>query len=223
MQESSLHADLKKWYQAKGGKLEVAVDGYLIDVVLDGWFLEIQTRNFSALKHKLTSLLENHRVRVIHPIANEKYIIKLGASGDVPITKRKSPKKGRLEELFNEIIHIGGLIPNPNLQIEVLFTQEEEIRRDDGKGSWRRGGISVVDRRLVNVLDNHLINYPIDYLAMLPDALNPTFTNHRLAQVLNIRITLARKMTYSLRSMGLLTIVAKRGNNLIFKPNPKTS
>ena len=75
MQESTLHSQLKTFYSQDGGSIEVWVDGYLIDVVKGDQLIEIQTGNFSALKAKITALVENHPILVVYPIAREKRII----------------------------------------------------------------------------------------------------------------------------------------------------
>lgn len=75
LNEKPLHAALKKWYAQPGDRFEVAVDGFVIDLVRDDLLLEIQTRNFAAMKSKLQRLTSAHRVRVIYPIAHEKWIV----------------------------------------------------------------------------------------------------------------------------------------------------
>jgi hypothetical protein len=57
--------------------------------------------------------------------------------GDV---RRKSPKRGRLEDLFWELVSIPQLLSNPNFSLEVLMIRGEEVRRYEGKRAWRRRG-----------------------------------------------------------------------------------
>ena len=57
LNEKALHASLKQWYARPGDQLEVAVDGFVIDIVRDDLLIEIQTRNFSSIKSKLTNLV----------------------------------------------------------------------------------------------------------------------------------------------------------------------
>ncbi len=60
--EKSLHADLKVWYAASGDRSEVAVDGFVVDLVRDAVLIEIQTRHLGGMKRKLVRLLEDHHV-----------------------------------------------------------------------------------------------------------------------------------------------------------------
>ena len=77
LNEKPLHASLKEWYAQPGDQFEVAVDGFVIDIVRDDLLLEIQTGNFASIKSKLTDLARAHRIRLIYPIAQEKWIVKL--------------------------------------------------------------------------------------------------------------------------------------------------
>lgn len=209
-QESSLHAALKAWYARPGDSLEVAVDGYQIDVVRGELLVEIQTGNFTAIRPKLKRLLPNHTVRLVYPIAQEKWICRTSAS-DQPISRRKSPKHGRIEELFSELVRIPKLVPHANFSLEVLLVKVDEIWRDDGLGSWRRRHWSIADRRLLEVVGSRLFREPGDYVDLLPCDLARPFTNRALAEQLGIAIRLAERFTYCLRAMGVLENAGKDG------------
>ena len=217
LQENSLHAALKDWYSLPGDQIEQRVDGYWIDIVRGDLLIEIQTRNFSAIKPKLHRLVENHPVRLVYPIAQEKWIVRLSTEGDQPISRRKSSRRGRLEHVFSELVRIPHLVAHPNFSLEVLITREEEIRRNDGLGSWRRQGWSIVDRRLLEVVDRVRLETPSDFSAFLPASLPGPFTNSELSVALGIPNYLASKAAYSLRSMGLIEVIGKRGRAYLYE------
>ena len=87
----------------------------------------------------------------------------------------------------------------------------------DGEGSWRRKGISIKDRRLLNVFDRIVFEESQDFLQFLPKNLDRYFTNKVLAAKLGISIRLAQKISYCLREMGAISITGKKNNELIFK------
>lgn len=221
MQETSLHFSLKEWYTQAGDRQEVPVDGFLVDVVSGGLLIEIQTRSFSKIKPKLTSLLERHPIRLVHPIAKEKWIVRMPAEGEQPIDRRKSPKRGRLEDLFIELVRIPHLINHPNLSLEVLLTREEEVRRDDGRGSWRRKGWSIADRRLIEVLERFTLAAPNDFHVFLPSSLPQPFTSKDLALALKIPAYLARKISYCLRVMEVIDIDGKQSRAWLYSTRQK--
>jgi hypothetical protein len=216
MQETTLHADLKEIYRLEGGQAETWIDGYLIDVAKSDLLVEIQTRSFGALKKKLEDLLENHPVRIVHPIAKEKLIILRNLDGGI-IWRRRSPKKGKIEDLFNELVYIAKWANHPNFSFEVLLTSEEEHRLQDGQGSWRRKGVSIQDRRLNGIIERHLFLCASDYRRLIPGTLISPFTNHQLAEALSIPHRLASKMTYTLTQIGVLEMDGKSGRSYCFK------
>lgn len=214
--ENSLHAALKAWYAQPGDQIEVKVDGYFIDVVRGEQLIEIQTRNFSALKTKLHRLVEHHPVRLVHPIAAEKWIVRLPAQGEAPLSRRRSPRRGRLEHLFLELVRIPQLIAHPNFTLEILLTREEEIRREDGKGSWRRKGASIEDRRLLEVLNSVTLQTPDDFRVFLPAGLPQPFTTRQLAAQLRLPLYLAGKMLYCLKQMEVVRPVGMQGRAILY-------
>ncbi len=216
MQESSLHASIKTWFTQDVNQQEVYIDGFLIDAVCKDLLVEIQTRSFYQLKAKLSTLLKNYKVRVVHPIAAEKWIIYLPADGDEAIRRRKSPKHGRYEHLFRELVYISQFVFDPNFSIEILLTHEEEIRRDDGLGSWRRKGWSIIDRRLIEVTDQVILFSVNDYQMFLPENLPQPFTTKNLSLSLHIPHRLAQKMAYCLRSMDIISLCDKRGRENLY-------
>ena len=127
LNEKSLHASLKEWYARPGDRLEESVDGFLIDVVRDGLLIEIQTRNFSALKRKLRTLTREHPVRLVYPIASEKWIVRVSKNWRKQLGRRKSPKHGSVENLFEELVSIPTLLAEANFSLEVLLIHEEEV------------------------------------------------------------------------------------------------
>ena len=213
LSERSLHAALKDWYARPGDRLEVKVDGYVIDVVRDDLLIEIQTAGFHPLKTKLRKLLPNYRVRLVHPIVARKTILRLAADGETLIQRRRSPQRGKLEHIFLNLVSLHELPAHDAFELDVLLTEQEEIQRDDGEGSWRRRGRSIIDRRLVEVTHQELLVTLHDYAALLPTDLPGEFTNHDLAEALNQRIKIAQTMTYSLRKIGVLKLVGKRGRS----------
>jgi len=166
--ERSLHFALKDWYARPGDGLEAEVDGFHIDIMRHNLLVEIQTANFSSLKRKLTCLIEKHLLRLVYPIAQEKWIVRLAADGKTKLGRRKSPKRGYIFHLFQELVSIPDLMRHPNFSLEILLIQEEEIRCEDGTGSWRRKGLSIIDHCLIEVLSKHLFRDPPDFLSLIP-------------------------------------------------------
>ncbi len=219
LKEKSLHAELKSWFKIPGDKIETKIDGYIIDIVRGELLIEIQTQNFSAIRKKLENLLKRHRIRLIYPIVQKKWIICLDQNGVQVAKRRLSPKHNSFVNLFEELIWIPHIILNSNLTIEVLIVHVEEIKLNDGKGSWRRKGWSIIDRKLVNIVDQKRFQEPADFLTLIPKNLKLPFTNFELSKALKKSIGLARKMTYCLRKNRLLKVIGKKGKAFLFDLN----
>ncbi len=215
LREKPLHAALKRWYAEAGDLVEEPVDGFVIDLVRDGLLIEIQTRGFSSMKRKLATLLDGHAVRLVHPIPVEKWIVKLDEAGAV-VSRRKSPKRGSAVDLFGELVSFPELLAHPGLTLEVLLIREEEVRRFDGSRAWRRKGWVVEERRLVDVVDRLVLDSPEALASLLPSELAPEFTTADLADALRRNRRLAQQMTYCLHRVGVIEMVGKEGNAIVY-------
>lgn len=211
-QEKSLHAALKDWYAVAGDKTEQPLDGYVVDLVRGDELIEIQTRNFAAIKSKLAALLQEHTVRLVHPIPTLKWIVRLDGDGATVLSRRRSPKRGTLLDVFDELVSIPHLIAHPRFALEVLLVEVEETRCHDGRGSWRRRGWSIHDQILVGVESQHCFHGPADFAALLPPTLPEPFTSSQIAARLGVRRGQGQKIAYCLRHMGAIEVVGKQGN-----------
>jgi hypothetical protein len=216
LNEKPLHASLKEWYAQPGDRFEVTVDGFVIDVVQDDLLLEIQTGNFASIKSKLKDLVISHRIRLIYPIAYEKWIIKLSKNSSSEETRRKSPKRGRVEDLFWEMVSFPQLMANNNFSLEVLMIREEEVRRYEGKRKWRSRGWVIEERRLLEVMDQKRFEKLADWRAFLPEGLE-SFTTRDLAEARGIRRRLAQRMAYCLRMGRVVELIGKQGRFNLYR------
>jgi len=216
MNECSLHSEIKKVYSFPGDQFEVKLGNYIVDILRENLIIEVQTKNFSALKEKLQVLTEKHQVRLVYPLPEKKWITQV-TKDHIVLNTRKSQKKGRLTDLFRELVMIPHMIGEENFSLEVLLIDEEEVRCDDGKGSWRRRGVSIKERKLLKVNDRILFQTKADYLKILPEDLKEDFTNRELAKITKISIRNAQQITYCLRKSGVIQLAGKRGRELIFQ------
>jgi hypothetical protein len=215
MGQTSLHEAIKQWYSRLGDKLEAGVDGYLIDIVRGEFLIEVQTGNFSAIKGKVRELLRNHFIRVVHPVVVNKWIIRLDSDGK-QVSQRKSPRRGRVEDLFRELVYMPNVWRSSNLSLEVLLIDAEEVLIDDGKGSWRRKYWSVHDKRLLKVIDKEVYREPPDFLGLLSETLPKQFTTNQIAETSGLNLKIARKMAYTLRKMGVIEKIGTRGRATLY-------
>ena len=216
LNESPLHAALKAWYALPGDRLEVEVEGFIIDIVRDELLIEIQTGNLSSLKRKLPALADGHQVRLVVPIPREKWIVRLAEDGRGTLGRRRSPKRGQIEDIFGELVSLPQLLAHPNFSLEVLLTQEEELRRYDGTRAWRRRGWVTQERRLLEVVGQRRFSTPGEMAELLPPGLEEPFSTANLATAVARPRRLAQRMAYCLREMGEIEAVGKQGNAILY-------
>jgi hypothetical protein len=221
LNEGELHAQLKDWYRCRGDRVEQAVDGFVVDLVRGNLLVEIQTGSFTPLRRKLDLLTREHRVRLVAPVPLVSKIIRLSDDGEV-LSARRSPRRGRVEDIFNLLVSIPSLLCSPSFELELIFTHQEELRVYRQGRAFRRRGWVVVGRRLVSVEDRVRLTCPDDAARLLPPNLPALFDTAQLADAATIDRRLAQQMTYCLRAMGVLHTAGKRGNAIVHRQAPTT-
>jgi hypothetical protein len=222
--ESSLHQALKLHYAGTRRRTEKAVAGFVADgISAGGEYIEIQTGSFGPLREKVRELAVRGGVRIIHPVIAVKYIEVFEPSGrrpavkkKTPLYRRKSPRKGSLWDLFAALVYAPELPLIPGVRIELPLVEVTEIRLKDGKGSWRRKGVSILDRELTAWHDCVSLEGPKDYRRFVPFKKKEEFTVALLAERVGIDSRLARKTLYVLTKMKLVRRIGKQGNALVY-------
>jgi hypothetical protein len=216
LNEGPLHASLKAWCAQPGDQAEMWVDGFVADLLRGTQVIEVQTASFASIRDKVRSIVADHPLRLVYPVAREKWIVKVDEDCRSQLSRRKSPKRGRVEEVFTELVSFPELLADPNFALEVLLIQEEEVRRHAPGRAWRRRGWVTHQRRLLQVVDSHLFDEPADMVQLVPGELGEPFTTADLAQAAGFGRRLAQKMAYCLRRMGALEVRGKAGRALLY-------
>lgn len=218
--ETSLHRELKLTYAGRKAQFEVPLGDYRVDAIVCGRLIEIQHGPLGAIRDKIRALLAaDYRVTIVKPIVATKTLVKQTARGGEVVQRRLSPKRGRLLDLFDELVHFTNVFPHRRLTIEVLLVEIEELRYP-GHGRrrrWRENDHEVEDQRLVNVLEKHRLTTVADLAALVRCPLPDPFHSGDLADALKVRRWVAQRITYCFREMGALEQVGKKGNAFLYK------
>jgi hypothetical protein len=215
LNEGALHAQLKAWYRKPRDRAEQKVGAYVIDLVRADLLIEIQTGNFAPLRRKLETLLATHRVRLVAPVAVSRRIVRVSDDGEV-LSSRRSPKRGRVEDVFERLVSIPALLAHDRFELEVVLTRQDEIRRFEEGRAWRRHGWVVQGRSLTEVVGSTTLTCPADLLALLPVALPERFDTAELAEAAGVDRRLAQQIAYCLRHCGAVEAVGKRGAGALY-------
>ena len=218
LKESSLHKALKFRYSGSYGSVEALTGAYVCDACTsEGELVEVQTGSLGPLKEKAKTLCKKNKLRIIHPVIIQKTIELYDAEGSRLLHRRKSPRKGSAWDLFNSLIYAPELPLLKNLTIELAVIDVVEKRLDDGKGSWRRKGISIADRHLAAWRHSVILKKPKDYNQFLPFKKKEEFTVRNLSEKAGINTAMARKTLYVLAKIGLVEKAGKQGKAVVYK------
>ncbi|MDR0761077.1 MAG: hypothetical protein LBF74_13380 [Treponema sp.] len=216
-QESSLHRSLKIRYAGPEGQTEKPMGDYVCDAVSDsGEIIEVQTGSFGPLKRKIQDLVLQGPVRIIHPVIVRK-TIEVREKDGAPVSLRKSPRRGSEWDLFKALLYAPFLPLTKGLTIELVMVEVLEKRVRDGRGSWRRKGVSIADRELSAWIRAMPLSGKQDYRAFVPFPAGEEFTTRSLAEKARIRPALAGKALYVLTKLGVVERVRKAGNAWVYR------
>jgi len=217
--ETSLHRELKAAYAGEGALFEVPWGKYRVDVVCGNRLIEIQHGPLGAIRDKVRELLEQqHHVLVVKPIVACKYLVQPAAPGGEVLRRRRSPKRGRLLDIFDDLIRFTRVFPHRRLTLDVVLVDVEEYRYP-GHGRrrrWRRTDQETEEQKLLAIRETHLFRTAGDLLRLIDPPPPCPVHSGDLAATLGIARWRAQRIVYCLRHMQAIRQVGKQGNTRLY-------
>lgn len=219
--EKALHSAMKFYYEPDASCHEREAFGFIADIKNESGITEIQTRNLFAIKRKLEAYLEETPVTLVHPVIRRRRIIIMDPETGELSRPRLSPKKGRIEDAFSELVHIREALGKSSLSIVIPVVDVEEYRiREAGKKRWRGGNSDLKFELLpTELVSEAYFKEPGELAALLPDefrAEGREFTISGLAQSLRLPGRTASAMCAVLIAAGALQR-EKRGRSYYYR------
>lgn len=221
LNEHSLHAFLKEYYEKDASKREVKIGRYVADIADGNKIIEIQTRGFFSLKKKLAFFLKEHEVTVVYPVAYKKRIIWVKTETGEASPPRKSPKTGGAWEIFYELVHIKDMLCHKNLKFKVVLLDIDEYRSLDGWSHDGKKGFTRIDRVPGKIHKEIEVSKDPDFVRLLPENLPEEFTTRNLRTCGKMSRTLAARTVSVLRAAGTISQIGKSGRNKLYKITEK--
>ena len=222
--ETSLHRQLKEAFAGPNAEQEFRLGRYRIDVKDGKRLIEIQTSGLSAIRDKISKLLEDgHPVQVVKPLVQRKRLIKLECADGPVVSQRWSPKRETWLDVFNHLVYFTRVFPHPNLKLTIPLIEIEETRCP-GHGRrrrWRRDDYQRCDQQLLTIAETKNFTKPNDLNRLLGRGLVAPFDTGELAAHLDVSRTVAQQIAYCLRKTGAAEQVGKRGNGWLYRLNRK--
>ena len=206
LNEGSLHAALKRLYSTPGDVFEVPRAGFVIDIVRDEdmpteRLIEIQTGSFGALGNKLDRLLNDHDILLVYPIAISTILDRSDRSA------RRSPKRGSIYQLLDELVSLPTMLDHPNLELDVVLHTEVRKQVHDPTLRRRRGGYRTVDRQLQEIVETRHFRSMDDLAQLAPADLPERFTTADIAERSDMSREAAQKLCYCLTAAGVYEVI----------------
>ena len=231
LNETHLHRTLKSIY-ALGipeSKMEAPVGDYIADILApDGSITEIQTGSLSHLSKKIADMIaDGRKIRVVYPLATEKYIETWTLDGKT--RRRKSPTKKNIYSIFRELTGLCGVLLDKRFYLEVPeITMTEERRETEDavqskngrrrfKKNWTKTG-----KRLDELKTTHIFHGKRPYLSLIPSGLDEIFSFTDFFTGIKkkepqVKTDEARLALWCLCKMGIVARGEKKGRSYTYK------
>ena len=208
----------------------VAKRRMVADILADGHIHEVQTGGFFPLKEKIAWYMTHTpcHITVVHPIPAVRYLSWINPEDGSIISRRKSPKRGRVRDVAKELYWLSEFIGDPRFTLRLLLIELEEYRMADGWSRDGKRGSNRYERFPTALLGDVTLSTPADYAAyFLPAALSspdadgvcPVFTAADYAKLTGIRGKATYSTIHLLERLGLIAETEERvGRSRAYAP-----
>lgn len=194
--EKSLHLALKYYFAPDKASHEQPLGQFVADAVTEEGVIEVQTRGLYRLRRKLDAFLTLCPVTVVHPVAEEKLLVRVDENGAV-LSQRKSPKHETVFTAMRELYALRDYVTRPGLCVCLAGVKLTEYSVQAGKSKRVK-----LDRVPTALTQLWMLASPADYLALLP-AMPEQFTAAECAKLLHIPLPDARMLLGLYARLGL--------------------
>lgn len=217
LQEKTVHAVMKLYYEPNDDYHEVPIEGFIADIYTGERIIEIQNGNFNRLRPKLAAFLPLYPVTVVLPIPHNKWVIWMDEESGELSKRNKSPVTGNAYYAFPELYKIKQYLGHPNLSFVFPLIDMDEYRLLNGWSKNKKRGSSRYDRMPLALFDEVLIERVEDFMQFVPFELEDSFTVKEYAQAAGIHRDLASVALPLLMHMGIVARVGKRGREYLYE------
>jgi len=211
--EKAVHLALKYYFSPDAQYHEVPVGRFIADIRSPEGIFEIQTRALHRLRQKLPEFLREAPVTVVHPVIENKQLIRIASDGTF-LSQRKSPKHETVYSAMKNIYTLREYIENDQFTIALCMLDicEYSVEMPNGK-RCRQDKIPVSLNRIL------CLNTPADYLNLLPENLPEQFTAAQLAEHLQNDIVSTRYFLTILSKIDVIKETGKCGRMKLWQIN----
>ncbi len=221
--ERTLHLILKRYFEPDSSLHEQKVGRFVADIKNGDGITEIQTRQFSAMRKKLTEFNKEHRVNVVYPIAETKYLTWVDPESGELSERRKSPRRGKPWDLLRELYALCPVMPLKNVRFTLVFMEMDEYKLLNGWDKNKKRGASRCERIPTAICDTVTLSKPSDLAVMVPDTLCESFTVSEFAKAAKMTPKTASYAVGTLKKLGVIEHTDTKGKAYIYTRKENTN
>lgn len=216
-QEKTLHQTIKYYLTLNEECHEIKVDKKIVDIYIDNQIYEIQTQGFDKMRDKLETLLPNHNLTIVFPIAHIKTIYLTNEYGEI-VSIRKSPKKQSPFEIFKELYKIKQYLLDENLHLKIIMFLSEEYRDMVKKKHARSKGYRRLDQVVSDIVCEYDIYKKEDFNILL-DSINLPyeFTTADIKKLTKVSVKTSALVLNILLYLNFVEKVGSKNKYILYK------
>ena len=217
LSEKSLHRTLKYFLEENPLFHEQKVGDFVPDIYNGKEIIEIQSRNFGAMKKKLSLLKDVADITVVYPLEMDREILWIDPKTYELKEKRNSNRHKTLINLMDELIFIKDRLLSSKLRILVIGLKVQDIRLLDGYGRDKKRRATKYDKIPLELRSIDSFACAEDYRVFLAEGLNQEFTSDEFAELNHTNIVTAGRALSVLSALGCVQRIGKRGRKFLYR------
>ncbi len=216
-QEKTLHQTIKYYLSLNEEEHEVKLDKKIVDIYKDNEIYEIQTQGFDKMRDKLETLLPNHSLTIVFPIAHIKTLYLISDLGEVE-SVRKSPKKQSPFEIFKELYKIKSYLKSPNLHFKIIMFNSDEFRDIVPKKHVRSKGYKRSDQFVKEIVKEYDIYSSNDFNKLLDEInLKDEFTTADIKKLTKVSLKTSVLVLNILLYLGVVEKIGNKNRYILYR------
>ncbi len=214
-QEKAIHFILKNYFENDSDKMEVKIDGMVMDILNEEGIIEIQTKSFDRLRNKLDKFLDNYSFTIVYPLINSKKITWMNSENEADYN-RKSPLHMNVFNSFRELYKIKKYLKHKNLHFCFVFLNIIEFKNLDGYGKDKKKKASSFNKLPIDIEKTVYFDSFKEFENIF-DGNENNFTSLELSKMKKIKLKDAQVALTVLNYLEIVERIGKSGRSYIYK------
>ena len=216
IQDKLVHGTLKNYFEADKTKQEVKIDGFIADIYNEHGIIEIQTRAFDKLRHKLDEYSPKYDVTIVYPIIENAFIVYVDDNNVQEL--RKSPKHQSIVHVFRELYKIKYYLKNPNLHFHFVYLDIKDYKCENGLNRFKKIRYTSIQKEPIKINKEVYYDNYQDFIHILDDV-NEEFSVKLLSKILKAPRKETSYLVLILKYLDLITQTGKIKREYLYKVN----